>query len=173
MKKMKRFLLLGTMVALLLVGVYGAWAIHEIIPSETIAPLPGIDAEKLNEYIVRFNPYRAWEMWPGKERLYKGAEPHGAMVTTFVNPAAYFSAKDKKGIAYDSIIVQENYSADKKFVALTVMYRVKGYNPEGGDWFWAKYAADGKVMASGKVKECIDCHGKKRDNDYIMTSPVK
>ena len=28
-----------------------------------------------------------------------------------------------------SIIVKENYTADKKFVALSVMYKIKGYNP--------------------------------------------
>jgi hypothetical protein len=56
---------------------------------------------------------------------------------------------------------------------LTVMYKFKGYNPEGGDWFWAKYARDGSVMASGKVEGCIKCHGRRKDNDYIYTGTVK
>jgi hypothetical protein len=149
------------------------YAIHEIIPSETQVPEPGPDAEKLNEYIVKYNPYRAWDLWPKKGKLYKGTEPHGALLTTFVNDTALHSIRKKKGMADGSIIVKENYTADKKFVALSVMYKIKGYNPEGGDWFWAKYDPDGKVAASGKVKGCIDCHAKQKENEYIFTGVVK
>ncbi len=145
-----------------------AHAIHEIIPSETTVAEPGPDAERLNEYIVKYYPYRSWDLWPGKGRLYQGTEPHGALLTTFVNNRAYFSAKDKEGMADRSIIVKENYTADKRFVALSVMYKIKGYNPAAGDWFWAQYSPDGKVLASGKVEACINCHGQKKDNDYIM-----
>jgi len=148
-------------------------AIHETVPSETQIVLPGPDAEKLNEYIIRNDPYRAWGMWPGKEKLYKGTEPHGALLTTFVNNTAFYSIKKKKGLADGSIIAKENYTADKIFVALTVMYKIKGYNPEGGDWFWVKYSPDGKVEASGKVKVCIDCHVKQKDNDYLFTGKSK
>lgn len=148
-------------------------AIHETIPSETQVTLPGPNAEKLNEYIIKYKPYTEWKLWPGKGRLYKGTEPHGALLTTFVNDTAYYSIKDRKGMADGSIIAKENYSSDKKFMALTVMYKVKGYNPEGGDWFWAKYSLEGKAEASGKVKACIECHGKKKGNDYIFTGDIK
>jgi len=148
-------------------------AIHETVPSETQIVLPGPDAEKLNEYIIRNDPYQAWSMWPGKEKLYKGTEPHGALLTTFVNNTASYSINKKKSLADGSIIVKENYTAEKIFVALTVMYKIKGYNPEGGDWFWVKYLPDGKVETSGKVKGCINCHSKQKDNDYIFTGKVK
>ncbi|TAL24954.1 MAG: hypothetical protein EPN94_06195 [Nitrospirae bacterium] len=147
-------------------------AIHETIPSETQIPLPGPNAEKLYEYIVRYKPYTEWELWPKKGKFYEGAEPHGAPLTTFVNDAAFHSIFEKKGMADGSIIVKENI-ADKKSVTLTVMYKIKGYNPDAGDWFWAKYNPDGKVEASGKVKGCIDCHSKMKDNDYIFTGKVK
>ncbi|MEW6740366.1 MAG: DUF305 domain-containing protein [Nitrospirota bacterium] len=75
------------------------YAIHEIIPSETQVPEPGPDAEKLNEYIVKYNPYRAWDLWPKKGKLYKGTEPHGALLTTFVNDTALHSIRKKKGMA--------------------------------------------------------------------------
>lgn len=160
-------------IVLLLLMISAASAIHEIIPSETQVPLPGPNAEALNEYIVRFNPYRAWNLWPGKERLYKGREPHGALLTTFVNTSAFFSVKDKQPMTDGAIIVKENYTADKKFVALTVMYKIKGYDPAHNDWFWAKYTPDGKPEASGKVKVCIDCHGSVKGNDYLFTGPIK
>jgi hypothetical protein len=54
-------------------------------------------------------------------------------------------------------------------MAVTPMYKVKGYNPEAGDWFWGKYGPDGKIMASGKVKGCINCHGVQKAKDWIFT----
>jgi len=170
---MKRILASFAAAVFILGFGFTANAIHEIIPSETQIVMPGPDAGKLNEYIIRYDPYRAWDMWPGKGKLYKGTEPHGALLTTFVNYTASYSINKKKGLTDGSIIVKENYTADKKFVALTVMYKIKGYNPEGGDWFWVKYLPDGKVEASGKVKVCIDCHAKQKDNDYLFTGKVQ
>ncbi len=170
---MKKFFSLFLTAGFVLGIVFSAGAIHETIPSETQVALPAADAGKVYEYITKYNPYGQWELWPGKGRLYKGREPHGALLTTFVNRTAYYSIKDRKGMAYDSIIVQENYDADKKFDALTVMYKLKSYNPEGGDWFWAKYTPDGRVLASGKAEACIKCHGEKKENDFIKTGEVK
>ena len=170
---MKRILACFAAVIFILGSCFAANAIHETIPSETQIVLPGPDAMKLNEYIIRYDPYRAWGMWPGKGKLYKGTEPHGALLTTFINNTASHSINKKKGLADGSIIVKENYNADKRFVVLTVMYKITGYNPEGGDWFWVKYLPDGKVEASGKVKVCIDCHSKQKDNDYLFTGKVK
>ncbi len=173
MSTRQKILVITLMVVFVFGFVVAANAIHDIVPSETIVPEPGPDAEKLNEYIIKYNPYRAWSLWPGKGRLYKGTEPHGSLLTTFVNDNALSSIKKKKGMADGSIIVKENYTADKKFEALTVMYKIKGYNPEAGDWFWVKYTPDGKTLASGKAEACISCHGKKKDNDYIFTGEVK
>ncbi|MEW6584146.1 MAG: cytochrome P460 family protein [Nitrospirota bacterium] len=167
----------GIMVTVFIFGFWAiALAIHEITPSE--APelkvaMPGPDADRLREYIAVTDPYRRWKAWPGKEKLYKGTEPHGALLKTFVNDEAYWAVKDKKKMADGSIIVKENYTSDKRFVGLTVMYKVKGYNPDAGDWFWARYKPTGEVEVSGKVGACIDCHGKKKDNDYIMTETVR
>lgn len=150
-----------------------AYAIHEEKPSETTAVLPGPDAAKLYDYITKDNPYVKWQLWPGKGKLYKGKEPHGSFLTTYVNNHAYFSAKGKKGVmASSSIIVKENYTPGKELAAITVMYKIKDYNSAAGDWYWAKYEQYGKVLASGKVKACIDCHGANKANDFIMTEKI-
>ena len=171
---MKRNLFISS-VAILLVGLAAAaYAIHEEKPSETAAALPGPNAAKLYDYITKDNPYAKWELWPGKGRFYKGREPHGSFLTTYVNNLAYFSAKDKKGKMADaSIIVKENYTPDKKLAALTVMYKISGYNPSAGDWYWAKYEPYGKVLASGKDQGCISCHGSNKSNDFIMTEKIE
>lgn len=150
-----------------------AFAIHETMPSETQITLPGANAAALYNYIIKLDPYTRWELWPRKGKLYKGTEPHGSLLTTYVNDAAYRSAKGKTAMTDGAIIVKENYTSDKKLVALTVMYKLKGYNPSYGDWFWAKYTPEGKVEASGNVKGCIDCHLAKKDNDFIYTGEVK
>lgn len=174
MRHDRKYTLAAFLIALMLtVLVAGAYAIHEIIPSETTMALPGASAKALNEYIVKYNPYRAWSLWPGKGRLYQGREPHGLLLTTYVNDTALYAINKRTGMKDGAIIVKENYTPDKDFIALTVMYRIKGYNPEAGDWFWVKYAPDGKAQAAGKVKGCIDCHKSRKGNDYIFTGDVR
>ena len=151
-----------------------AFAIHETQPAETQVPLPGADAVKLYEYLTKQKPYTSWELWPGKGKMYKGSQPHGVFLTTYLNDTALFGIKAKNGAMPDSaIIAKENYGADKKFIALSVMYKIKGYNPAAADWFWAKYDGSGKVLASGKAEACITCHDAKKDNDFIYTGTLK
>lgn len=74
---------------------------------------------------------------------------------------------------YGAILVKENYGKDKKnLLAITPMYKVKGFNPEGDDWYWVKYEPDGKIVTEGKPKGCIDCHEVVKDNNWIFT-PAK
>ncbi|MFO0753749.1 MAG: cytochrome P460 family protein [Thermodesulfovibrionales bacterium] len=170
--KVPLFLLLAASVVLLTGAA--AYAIHETIPSETQVALPGADAQKLGEYILRGSPYSHWKMWPGKGKFYKGTEPHGALLTTYVNDVAYESLRSGRGVLPDdSLIVKENYTADKTLSSLTVMYKVKGYSPKAGNWFWAKYTPEGKAEAAGDLEMCITCHGKNKENDYIMTEKLR
>ncbi len=89
-------------------------------------------------------------------------------MTIYLNDAAFSSLKNPEGMADGSIIVSENYAADQKLDSRTVMYKIKGYNPEGGDWFWVRYTGDsGYAQESGKVETCITCHGSKKEEDYL------
>jgi hypothetical protein len=151
-----------------------AFAIHETLPAETQLLLPGTDAVKVYEYITKSKPYTQWDLWPGKEKMYPGTQPHGEFLTTYVNDTGMFGIRKKKGTMPEgTIIAKENYGIDRKFNALSVMYKVKGYNPAAADWFWAKYDKDGKVLASGRAEACIKCHEKKRDSDYTFTGELK
>lgn len=169
---MKKGLVLILTAAFIISLGWTAQAIHETIPAETQATLPGPDAVKLYEYITKYKPYSDWQLFPGKGRMYEGKQPHGAFLTTYVNEDAYFSIRDKKGLADGSIIVKENYTPDKKLNSVTIMFKIKGYNPQVGDWFWAKYGTDGDVVASGRVEACITCHESKKANDYIYSGNV-
>jgi hypothetical protein len=151
-----------------------ASAIHETVTAETQLTLPGANAAKLYEYITKSKHYKQWDLWPGKEKMYPGTQPHGEFLTTYVNDTGMFGIRKKNGsMPEGTIIAKENYSGDKKFNALSVMYKVSGYNPAAADWFWAKYDKDGKVLSSGRVEACVKCHEKKRTNDYIFTGELK
>jgi hypothetical protein len=150
---------------------------HMVIPYEaqalgytTTMPFPA--GGDLRHHITGHMTFKKWDLWPGKGKMYEGTEPHGALLTVYINDIASKSIKKMKGMANNAIIVKENYTPDKKLAAITVMYKVKGYNPKAGDWFWVKYGADYNIMAEGKVKGCIDCHGSASDNDYIFTGNV-
>ncbi len=164
----------------ILSGAIIAHAGHEsmVIPYEgiifgekTMMPIPS--AGDVRQHIIGHSPYKTWYKWPGKGALYTGKEPHGALLTTYVNDIALDSIKEMKGMKNNAIIVKENHAPNKKLVAVSVMYKVKGYNPEGGDWFWAQYDANFNVLSEGKAKACLDCHGTAKNNDYIFTGDVK
>ncbi|MHC4198327.1 MAG: cytochrome P460 family protein [Planctomycetota bacterium] len=122
------------------------------------------------DYITKGDPYAEWQLWPGKKPFYKGTVPHGALLTLYVSPNSYDAIRHKKrNMPYGAVLVKENYMPDKMLGAITVMYKRAGYNPEAGDWFWAKYSKNGEVMAAGRAPMCIECHGMKKANDYIMT----
>ncbi len=164
---MKRIKAIG-IVIFLLMSITTVYAIHQTQPAETQVALPGPRADSLYTYITAEDNYRNWSVWPGKEKRYKAQAPL-IRVTTYVNENALYSIRAGGKMANGSIIVTENYNESGKLLALFVMYKIKGYNPSAGDWFWAQFNPKGKVIVSGRVNACIDCHSKKKDNDYIFT----
>ena len=136
--------------------------------------LPDADGNMVWNYLQEVDYRQNWELWPGKGELYEGGEPHGALFTTYLNPLALDALTNKTGaMPKGAIIVKENYTADKVFSLVTLMYKVKGYDPENNDWFWAKITAGGDVQAEGKVIGCQVCHGGGRANDFVLTAPLK
>jgi hypothetical protein len=132
--------------------------------------LPAAEGKAVHQYITQTSPYEQWALWPGKDKLYKGTEPHGALLTTYVNEAALQALKEKAPLPEGSIIVKENYMPDKKLAAVTVMYKKSGFNPQAGDFFWLKYAPDGKIEDEGKAGMCIGCHSTAQGSDFLFTN---
>ncbi len=164
---MKMNKLASTLLACLL-GVGGVAAVSA---DGHMAPTEG---EAFIKYITEKNDYTKWPLFPGKSKLYKGAHPHGAFLTTYVSNDALAAIRGKNGdIPSGGIIVKENYSPEKKLAAVTVMYKKAGYNPDAGDWYWIKYAPSGAIEKEGKVAGCINCHRAVQGNDWIFTGPVK
>lgn len=131
---------------------------------------PSADGPKFWNHITKANPYLGWGYWPGHYGIYPGKSPHGAYLKIYANGIALKAAREGKPMPYGAILVKENYGKDKKtLMAVTPMYKVKGYNPQGGDWFWAKYGPKGKVLKAGKVEGCIKCHSVQKSKDWLFT----
>ena len=131
-------------------------------------------------YLTKGNvPYRRWAPFPGHEaELYEGQSPHGAHLRMYANSIA---VKDPKNVPIGSIIVKENYGEDKEtLMAITVMYRARGFDPKHNDWYYIKYNPNGKVAKTpaeegskpiyGRFQSCIDCHEGSDGGDYVFAN---
>ncbi|OHD75533.1 MAG: hypothetical protein A3J97_00555 [Spirochaetes bacterium RIFOXYC1_FULL_54_7] len=113
--------------------------------------------------------YDTWSFWPGHDGEREGQAPHGPYHRIYVNADLIAGLPSPTRTAPEgSIIVKENMNADRQVTAITLMAKIKGFNPENGDWFWARYDLEGKSNASGKVNGCINCHAGMRDNDFVI-----
>lgn len=123
--------------------------------------------------------YKNWAPVPGKSGDFSpGQAPHGKFLKMYLNRTAAGNMKD---LPHGSIIVKENYGPKKKkLMAVTVMYRVKGFDPKNGDWYWVKYMPDGSVARTpadkgskpiaGRFASCIDCHNGAEGKDFVFAN---
>lgn len=149
----------------------------QVAAAETPSAMPEASGAALWAYLQGSDYRSNWPLWPGKSEKYEGTEPHGMLLTTYVNDLGHDAITSAAGaMPASAIIVKENYMPDGTLAAITTMYKVEGYNPEVGDWHWVKFLPDGSVdadgMAQGKVEMCIGCHGAKADNDYVFTGSL-
>ncbi len=151
--------------------VLAVLAIFLIGTAMVFADMPGADPDALWKHITQENPYTKWGFWPDHQGMQPGRAPHGPLHKVYVNEPALGSMEPP--VQYGAIAVKENYSEDEELKAITVMYKIEGYNPSDGDWFWAKYSPDGKVDKFGKPKGCVGCHGTRAANDFILVHEFK
>lgn len=134
----------------------------------SIQRFPETKAASVWDYVER-QDYRSWKLLPGTTAQMRGAAPHGALITTYVNEPAFNAIEKKRGsMPPGSIVVKENYSPDRNLAAVTLMYKSEGFDPDRGDWYWMQRMADGTIPAEGKVTGCINCHSAQASNDYLF-----
>lgn len=154
----------------------------EDTPAMTAAPAPAPDTTGAAIWAhLQGSDYQAnWGLWPGKGQFYTGGEPHGMLLTTYMNDAAMEAFNSgATTMPEGAIVVKENYRPDSTLAAVTVMYKRSGYNAEHNDWFFTKHLPDGSLdqmpngMAmEGRLPGCQNCHQGVRANDYLFTSPL-
>ncbi|MFQ5507017.1 MAG: cytochrome P460 family protein [Planctomycetota bacterium] len=137
------------------------------------------DMEHAADLWGRMVSYQGWASYPGLGGFQEGKSPHGKYLKYYINSTA---ASNPRRPGNGSIIIKENYGkkSDAALGAITVMEKIRDYDPENGDWFWVKFAPDGTVMknpmgmslagrvAKGMNKGCIACHGNAGGGDYLF-----
>ncbi|MCP4118691.1 MAG: cytochrome P460 family protein [Desulfobacteraceae bacterium] len=142
-----------------------------VFAATLFADMPGPDPAALWHHITVESPYQQWQFWPDHQGMQPGRAPHGPRHKVYVNDRAINSKSPP--VQYGSIAVKENYSKKNVLKAITVMYKIDGYNPDANDWFWAKYTPQGKADKYGKPKGCVGCHGTRAKNDFILVHEFK
>ncbi|MEX2282826.1 MAG: cytochrome P460 family protein [Gemmatimonadota bacterium] len=169
---------LRVMIGVAIIGLSGCGqdqteeTLDQAVPDVVGAPaLPDTTEAGLWTYLQQSGYQQNWRMWPGKDRLYKGTEPHGMLLTTYVNDLAYDAITNGAAtLPAGSIVIKENYMADSMLAAVTTMYKVQGYNAQHQDWFFAKHDPQGKAEVSGRAEMCQACHQKAPAGNYLYTA---
>ncbi len=157
----------GVVAMAILPAVVGCPAVPGAVGNVDDAPT----GAKLFTRITVEDPYRDWSQFPDHQGTLPSALPHGPMSRVFINGVVE-SAIDNFNVALPegSIIVKENVDTSPEVTeaALTVMWKIDGFDPENNDWFWANMTPEGQIVAEGRVQGCIACHGGARANDFVF-----
>lgn len=72
-----------------------------------------------------------------------------------------------------AILLKEHLDGDGMPVGMTVMVKAAaGYDPDFGDWWWARANLDGSLEETGKVDFCHTCHEPRADTDFAYGVPL-
>jgi len=142
----------------------------------TVAPpgssgSPSPTGEQLATLITETDSYQQWAQFSDRQGTLPSVLPHGPMSRVFINDEVESAMTAFTGELPDgSIIVKENVGTSPQVTeaALTVMWKVAGFDPPNNDWFWANVTPNGEIVAEGKVQSCTVCHGGVRDNDFVF-----
>ncbi len=126
-------------------------------------------------YLVKkdaaYNTWKALDHEPPKEEI---ENPHGNVSRTYANDVA---AKDAENLPFGSILVREDYDDKRKRQSISVLYRVKDYDKEHGNWYYLRFTETGAIMKgkdtkplAGKVASCIECHAKASGKDFVFSN---
>ena len=149
-----------------LMTLAAAVSVSLILGHSLSSEMPGPNLDEVWTYITKTSPYKEWKFFEGHKDMQPGRAPHGPFHKVYVNEVGFNA--DSAPFPEGSLVVKESYNAEKKFVAITLMYKVEGYNTSGGDWYWARFSPDGTGGPDGKVRMCIGCHQAVKANDWIF-----
>jgi len=150
-------------------------------PGEITTADPDTTGAAMWAHIQEENYAANWALWPGMSELYEGNQPHGALLTTYVNDIALDALNSgQMTMPEGAVVIKENFTPNQDLAAVTVMYKRDGYNPDHNDWFFSKYLPGGELdqapngMAmEGRVPGCQSCHTARQDFDYLYTPRVE
>jgi len=141
-----------------------------VTPVAEVVAQPDTTSDGIWAHLTAAEYRENWRLWPGKDELYTGVDPHGMLLTTYANDVAFAAlSAGSTQLPEGSVVVKENFMPDSTLAAVTTMYRVRGYNPEHQDWFFAKHDPAGVVEVAGRDPMCQGCHAGAPGADYLFT----
>jgi hypothetical protein len=150
----------------IVISVFAVMALAFIIGSAVGEDMPGANVDEFWTYISETLPYTQWAFFEDHKDMQPGKAPHGPFHKVYVNDI--LKKAEGAPVPNGSILVKESYNEQKQKTAITVMYKIDGYNPAAGDWWWARYSTEGKGGPAGKLEMCLGCHQAKKANDYVF-----
>lgn len=168
---------IGILITVLVLAALGWTYGARLGPTAPYQAAPDTTGAAIWAYLQAEDYQEDWALYPGTDELYEGTEPHGMLLTTYVNElAAAALEEDADRLPDGAIVVKENYTPNAELAAVTVMYKRAGYNPDHNDWFFSKHLPDGSLdqapngMAlEGRVPGCQACHSAQSEHDYLYT----
>ncbi len=144
-------------------------------------PFGGPDDVKRAQRLWRdIRGYRNWASYPGLAGWQDGKSPHGKVLKYYINSTAVRNPQNPRN---GYVIIKENYGErNGPLMAVTVMQKVRNYDPDNANWFWVKYMPDGTLaknpkgmllagrVAKGMPAGCIACHGNAAGGDYLFVN---
>ena len=112
-----------------------------------------------------------WDLWPGTTAYHLGADPHGALLTTYANAIAIEAlSRAAPAMPPGAVVALEGYLADSTLSSVSVMMQVGAFDPERQDWFFARFGSAGEIEAAGRVETCQGCHVG--EPDYLFSAEL-
>ena len=182
MKRTNRFGLLSAIAISCCIGANGTAVSQDGSGSSRSAPSRATRPQTPEEFYSNFwryvaKPGAAYNTWKvlASENADEGvANPHGKTSRTYADKSA---ADDPMNLPIGSILVREDHDENGKRQSISVIYRVKDYDKDHGNWYWLKYLENGAVVrgpdnkvVAGKVTSCIECHAKAKDKDFVFSN---
>lgn len=126
-------------------------------------------------YLVKKDAaYNTWKVLEHEPPQDDTDNPHGPVSRTYANEIAI---KDPTNLPVGSILVREDHDDKRKRQSVSILYRVKGYDKERGNWYYLRFNENGTVAKgedkkalAGKVASCIECHAKSGGKDYVFSN---
>lgn len=144
-------------------------------PARLLPPLEAatVTPEALWKRISQEAPFSRYSFWPGYEGMHEGSVPHGPFHKLYINDVLLRALPVTNGQApYGTLVVKDNYNRDQEPSAVYVMAKIRGFDPEHNDWYWARFNPDGSEAVGGKLSGCIECHLGAQKNDFIFLQPL-
>lgn len=128
-----------------------------------------------NFIIKRGAAYNTWTVLSRGKTDDGIQNPHSTISKTYVDKTG---SADTADLPIGSILVREDYDAERNRTSISVMYRVKDYDKEHGNWYYLRYLEDGSLArangksVAGRVASCIECHTKAKGKDFVFSNDM-